>query len=381
MSRPAPRTFYEFFAGGGMARFGLGSGWRCLFANDFAPAKARAYRDNWGGDDLREGDVWALNPADLPGQADLAWASSPCQDLSLAGTRAGLTGGRSSAFWGFWTLMQGLIAEGRAPRVIVLENVAGLLTSHGGADFAAVCKAFGDAGYRFGAVEVDASRFLPQSRPRVFVIAARDGADLATAKPGPFHGRAVRAAHQALPAELKARWRWWRLPEPAATNRKLIDLLEPDEAVKWRTAQQTDILLAQLSPLHRQRLDAARASGERVVAAVYRRIRVIDGVKTQRAELRLDGLAGCLRTPAGGSSRQFLLIAEGNSVRSRRLTAREGARLMGLDDSYRLPKGETEAFHLVGDGVAAPVVRFLADQLIEPLLAAPIPDAVVAAAD
>ena len=372
MSRAGRYSFYEFFAGGGMARAGLGAGWHCLFANDFDAAKARSYRANWGDDDLREGDVWDLSPADLPGAADLAWASSPCQDLSLAGARAGLTGGRSSAFWGFWKLMEGLAAEGRAPRAIVLENVAGLLTSHAGADFAAVCKAFGAAGYVFGAVEVDAVRFVPQSRPRVFVIAVRDGAGMAAAGPGAFHGRAVQAAHEALPAELKARWRWWRLTEPAAPNRRLADLLEPDRAVTWRTRAQTKLLLDQLSPLHHQRLDAARASGERVVAAVYRRIRVEHGVKVQRAELRLDGLAGCLRTPAGGSSRQFLLIAEGKTIRSRRLTAREGARLMGLDDSYRLPKGETEAFHLVGDGVAAPVVRFLAEQLIEPLLSGPL---------
>ena len=376
MSRPPPFTVYEFFAGGGMARAGLGASWRCLFANDFDPAKARSYRANWGDGNLREGDVWDLTAADLPGAADLAWASSPCQDLSLAGARAGLTGDRSSAFWGFWRLMQGLAAEDRAPRVIVLENVAGLLTSHRGADFAEVCKAFGEAGYDFGAVEVDAARFLPQSRPRVFVIAVRDGAAQAGSGPGPFQGRAVRAAHDTLPVDLKARWRWWRLVEPPAPNRRLVDLLEPGAAVAWRSSEQTQKLLGQLSPLHRRRLDAARASGERVVAAVYRRIRVEHGVKVQRAELRLDGLAGCLRTPAGGSSRQFLLIADGESVRSRRLTAREGARLMGLDDSYRLPKGETEAFHLVGDGVAAPVVRFLAEQLIEPLLAGP---AVIAA--
>ena len=376
MSRPTPFTVYEFFAGGGMARAGLGAGWRCLFANDFDPAKARSYRTNWGDEHLREGDVWDLSPADLPGAADLAWASSPCQDLSLAGARAGLTGGRSSAFWGFWRLVQGLAAEGRAPRVIVLENVAGLLTSHGGADFAAVCQAFGEAGYDFGAVEVDAVRFLPQSRPRVFVIAVRDGAAQAASGPGAFQGRAVQAAHAALPVDLKTRWRWWRLAEPPAPNRRLVDLLEPDAAVTWRSPDQTQKLLDQLSPLHRRRLDAARASGERVVAAVYRRIRVENGVKVQRAELRLDGRAGCLRTPAGGSSRQFLLIAEGEAVRSRRLTAREGARLMGLDDSYHLPKGETEAFHLIGDGVAAPVVRFLAEQLIEPLLAGP---AVIAA--
>jgi DNA (cytosine-5)-methyltransferase 1 len=376
MSRPTLLTSYEFFAGGGMARSGLGAGWQCLFANDFDAAKARSYRANWGDDDLREGDVWDLTPADLPGAADLAWASSPCQDLSLAGARAGLTGDRSSAFWGFWKLMQGLAAEARLPRVIVLENVAGLLTSHRGADFAAVCRAFGEAGYDFGAVEVDAARFLPQSRPRVFVIAVRDGAAQAASGPGAFHGRAVQAAQASLPADLKARWRWWRLAEPPTPNRRLVDLLEPDAAVTWRSPDQTQKLLDQLSPLHRRRLDAARQAGERVVAAVYRRIRVENGVKVQRAELRLDGLAGCLRTPAGGSSRQFLLIAEGESVRSRRLTAREGARLMGLDDSYRLPKGETEAFHLIGDGVAAPVVRFLAQQLIEPLLTGP---AVIAA--
>ena len=83
-----PFTFYEFFAGGGMARAGLGEGWDCLFANDFDKVKTETYRANWGGDHLHQGDVWALTADRLPGRADLAWASSPCQDLSLAGKRA-----------------------------------------------------------------------------------------------------------------------------------------------------------------------------------------------------------------------------------------------------------------------------------------------------
>ena len=134
-------TFYEFFAGGGMARLGLGPGWDCLYANDFDALKARTYRANLGGDHLHEGDVWAIDPGDLPGCADLAWASSPCQDVSLAGARAGLNGARSSAFWGFWRLVEALDDQGRAPRVLVLENVAGLLSSAGGADFAAIGQA------------------------------------------------------------------------------------------------------------------------------------------------------------------------------------------------------------------------------------------------
>src|SRR4051812_35151828 len=113
-------TFYEFFAGGGMARAGLGAGWRCLFANDFDPKKAAAYRANWGDAEMRVGDIHALTTADLPtaghgeGPCDLAWASFPCQDLSLAGAGAGLGGARSGAFWGFWSLMAGLRDEGRA---------------------------------------------------------------------------------------------------------------------------------------------------------------------------------------------------------------------------------------------------------------------------
>src|SRR5579872_510027 len=366
MSR-APLLVYEFFAGGGMARLGLG--WACTFANDVDPLKARTYRANFGDAHLVERDVWAVEASDLPGRADLAWASSPCQDLSLAGERAGLAGRRSSAFWGFWRLIEALNGEGRAPRAIVLENVAGLLTSKGGADVAAIGAAFARAGYLFGAVEIDAAAFLPQSRPRAFLIAAR-AAPPAITGTAASTTPAVRRAAERLPEALKRRWVWWRLDAPPARNTALADRLEPDGLVRWRTPAETKALLAQLGPLHRARLDAAVAGGGRVVGAVYRRVRVEDGHRRQRAELRLDGLAGCLRTPGGGSSRQLLIVADRGRVRSRWLTAREGARLMGLPESYQLPAGETAAWRVIGDGVAVPVVRHLAEQLLEPLLAA-----------
>ncbi|MEO6924956.1 MAG: DNA cytosine methyltransferase, partial [Bryocella sp.] len=145
-------TFYEFFAGGGMARAGLGEDWECLFANDFDHKKAETYRDNWGGEELKVGDVGALKVTDLPGIADLAWASFPCQDLSLAGGGAGLNGERSGTFRPFWKLMKRLIADARAPNVVVLENVCGALTSHDGKDFATLCGSLVDAGYIVGAV-------------------------------------------------------------------------------------------------------------------------------------------------------------------------------------------------------------------------------------
>lgn len=365
MSRNAPLKFLEFFAGGGMARIGLGGGWTCGFANDFDPTKASVYRNNFtdAGQHFHEGDVWQVDPAALPGTADLAWASSPCQDFSLAGGRAGLKGGRSSAFFGFWRLVQALAAEGRAPRTVVVENVVGLLTSHGGADFTALCKALADEGYRFGALEIDAAAFVPQSRPRVFVIATREPVPDSLIGGGGFRSAAVLAARNRLPAELRGSWVDWRLPTPPARNTRLADLLEPDTAVAWRSEAQTAALLAQMSPLHRQRLEAAALNG-RVVGAVFRRTRA--GVP--KAEIRLDGAAGCLRTPRGGSSRQMIVVAEDGELRSRLLTGREGARLMGLPDDYRLPKSQTGSLYVIGDGVCAPVVRWLAQGLLEPLL-------------
>jgi len=352
-----------------MARAGLGDAWRCLFANDFDPRKARAYADNWGAAELRLGDVAALRPVDLPGRADLAWASFPCQDLSLAGAGAGLSGARSSAFWGLHALLRALAIEDRAPRLVALENVLGLLASQCGADFAALCRALADLGYRFGALTIDAAHFVPQSRPRLFLVALADAvappnALIAPEPVAPYAAPALRRAVDALPAALAARWLWWRLPPPPRVNRTLIDCLDaaPEDA-PWLGAAQTEALLAALSKASRAELERARAAGERRVAALFRRTRA-DGV---RAEARFDGLAGCLRTPAGGSSRQFLLDVEGGIARARLIGAREAARLMGLPDSYRLPSRRNEAYHLLGDGVVAPVVRFLSESLLLPL--------------
>jgi DNA (cytosine-5)-methyltransferase 1 len=334
-------SFYEFFCGGGMARAGLEPEWRCLFANDIDPRKGSAYAANWGSEQLRIADVGSLRAVDLQGRADLAWASFPCQDLSLAGAGAGLDGARSGAFWGFCSAMRILAAQRRAPRLIVLENVAGVLTSKGGEDFAAICASLQGLGYRFGALTIDAAHFLPQSRPRVFIVAIRraDAPPAWLVSPGsPSHhaSAALQRAVAALPPPLAADWLWWRAPEPPRANLRLADCLdgEPNET-RWHGVQETERLLAALSPASRRDVELARASGERAIGALFRRTRPdgAGGVRVQ-AEARFDGLAGCLRTPGGGSSRQFLIVVAGNETRTRLMSPREAARLMGLPDAY-----------------------------------------------
>lgn len=374
MVRPmGERGFYEFFAGGGMARAGLGEGWRCLFANDFDRKKAAAYRENWGGDSLHVGDVAQVTTAQLPGEADLAWASFPCQDLSLAGNGAGLMGERSGSFWPFWRLIQQLGREGRRPRTIVLENVCGLLTSHAGKDFAALCRAVADEGYWFGALVIDAAAFVPQSRPRLFVIAIRDdlpvpGRVLSSGPSDSWHPARLREAKTGLDADLQRDWLWFNPPPPAARNAAFVDLIDnAPEGVAWHSETQTAKLLGMMSAVNRAKLDKVLASGVRTVGGIYKRTRIEGGVKVQRAEVRFDDVAGCLRTPGGGSSRQTIIVVEDGQVRTRLVSARETARLMGLPEEYRLPVRYNDAYHLTGDGVAVPVVRHIAEHLIGPL--------------
>lgn len=374
-------TFFEFFAGGGMARAGLGKKWRCAFSNEFDVKKAAVYRANWKTPDaLKVADVGTLTPADLPGVPDLTWASFPCQDLSLAGAGAGLKGDRSGTFWPFWRLMEGMMKEDRAPKLIVLENVCGTLTSHDGKDFAAICSSFTRAGYYFGAVVMDAVHFVPHSRPRLFVIGVRD--DLALAAPNIagqgaselWHPRALRNAYERLAPKVKEKWLWWTPPAPPARTATFADVIEDDPVgVDWHTAAETAKLLKMMSEVNLDKVSEARKSGRRMVGTIYKRTRLDEfRRKVQRAEIRFDDIAGCLRTPAGGSSRQVIMIVEGANVRSRLISPRETARLMGLADSYELPTNYNEAYHLTGDGVAVPVVRHLARYIFEPLIAVTI---------
>lgn len=370
-------TFYEFFAGGGMARAGLGPGWQCIFANDIDVKKGRSYRENWGEKELLVRDVAEVKSSDVPMHADIAWASFPCQDLSLAGAGAGLEGDRSGTFWPFWELMRRLSKEGRAPHLIVLENVCGALSSHGGKDFAAIASAFSGLGYRFGAVVADAVSFVPQSRPRLFIIGISAGYMVPAALTGsgpiaPWHTDALQQAYGTLSGRAQAKWLWWRLPAPSAHHVRFADLIEDDpRGVEWHTTAETKRLIGMMSEVNRVKLEAAKRIGRRMVGTLYRRTRKDEkGKSIQRAEVRFDDVAGCLRTPSGGSSRQTIVVVEGQHVRSRLVSPRETARLMGLPETYQLPTNYNDCYHLTGDGVVVPVVRFLAENILEPILAA-----------
>lgn len=371
----ADYTFYEFFSGGGLARLGLGPDWTCLFANDNSPKKGEAYRQNFfPADELLIDDVQNLTVTDLPGQGTLAWSSFPCQDLSLAGNGNGLHAQRSGAFWPFWQLLLDKQAVGHKIPLIVLENVTGLLTSNQGQDFQILCQTIIEAGYKVGAAVINADKFVPQSRPRLFIVAAANEWALPKnvtqpSPTGPWFPKRLIHAQKHLSGDLRQAWVWWNIPLPQQQRRKLVDVIEMDPSgVTWHTEEETERLLSLMSEKNLQKVRAAQQAGVRQVGTVYRRTRKENEVSVLRAEVRFDDTSGCLRTPAGGSSRQIVMIVEGEQVRSRLLSPREAARLMGLEDSYLLPERYNDAYHVMGDAVVVSVVQWLEKHLLRPII-------------
>lgn len=360
-----------------MARAALEPQWRCLFANDNNVKKGDAYCQNWGNAEFQLGDVHELKAKDLPGEADLAWASFPCQDLSLAGNGEGLDGKRSGAFWGFHDVIYGLKTRKRAPKLLVLENVVGTLTSNGGRDFQMICRALKGLGYVYGAMVIDAVHFVPQSRPRLFIVAVRGGRDRQVQKlaDGPsrlWTSEALKRAYGQLRPDLRQGWRWWSLPSPPIRNVGLSDLIIDDPPdVQWHSSFETKRLLSLMSQVNLAKIEEAQRGEKKTVGTIYKRTRLDElGRKVQRAEVRFDDISGCLRTPGGGSSRQTVIVVESRRIRTRLLSAKEAASLMGLDKNYRLPPRYNDAYHTLGDGLVVPVVRHLAENLLEPMLGA-----------
>lgn len=367
-------TFYEFFAGGGMARIGLGPKWKCLLANELCPKKAQAYRVNHNPNgELIVDDVADLTTHRIPGQATLSWASFPCQDLSLAGNGRGLEGHRSGAFWSFWDLMANLSDEGRPVPIIVLENVVGALTSNEGRDFKAIVDALILKGYIFGPLVVNAVHFLPQSRPRLFIVAVKSDVKIDGLKSenstDTWHTKRILLAYESLNSTRKQYWVWWNLKAPKPKKHDLSKIIEENPAgMKWHTKAETKRLLSMMSDINLQKVKDTQKQNKLIVGTIYKRTRKGEnGLRVQRAEVRFDQISGCLRTPAGGSSRQIVMLVNGKEIRTRLISPREVARLMGLDDSYILPEQYNDAYHLIGDGLAVPVVSWLEKHLLTPL--------------
>lgn len=360
------RTFAEFFAGIGLMRIGLErQGWRIAFANDIDPQKEEMYRANFKDADEHFvlGDIHDVPVSDIP-TVTLATASFPCNDLSLAGGREGLEGKNSSAFWGFVKLLKDL--KQRRPPLVLVENVIGFLTSQDGRDFEDAMLALNDLGYAVDPFILDAARFVPQSRQRLFVLATKARESVPDLAQESFFESEVRPPALAgfIFAHPDINWRIRRLPDPPFSRVRLEHIIEdlPHSSVEWWSKSRADYLLNQMSSRHRELAEKMIAGRGWSYGTVFRRVRYGKSM----AELRTDGLAGCLRTPRGGSGRQILFKAGHGEFHVRLVTPRECARLMGADE-FKITVPLNQALFGFGDAVCVPVIEWIARNYLNPV--------------
>ena len=320
----------EFFAGMGLMRAGLERcGIETVFANDVDKTKAKLYRENWGADELRQADIRELAGRDVP-RVDVATASFPCVDLSLAGNRAGLDGPRSGVVFEFMRILGELPDP---PPIVIIENVLGFLTADGGRAYQAVVSRLRGLGYKANHICIDAAAFVPQSRQRVFLLGFLDVDPVL------------------LPD-----------PPPRQPGLRLNDIAVADG--EWWGAKRLGKFLGSLSDIQAARVDAYQTRPRVAHHGAYRRTRRGRAVW----EVRADEIAGTLRTTGGGSGRQAVLRAGNGDLAARWMDVREYAALQGAGGMKYESVSPRQAMYALGDAVCVPVVEWLVRNCVLPLV-------------
>lgn len=360
-------TCAEYFAGIGLVRLGLEQvGWNVVFANDWAHSKFEMYSAHFkdANKHYKVQDIFSICPTDIP-DTILATASFPCIDLSLAGNLEGIDGRHSSAFWGFTKILDRQVNK---PRLVMLENVAGWLTSNSGQDFRITIRELNRLGYACDVFTIDAAHFVPQSRSRVFVVGMQ--ASNVNQNTFVFSKRSsslkTQALEKAVMSNLDLSWNFLDIPAlPDKIKADLSSVIENISAddERWWSDNEVKRHLNMMSPINLAHLQGLQEFSAYSYCPMYRRVR--EG--KQRAELRKDGLAGCLRTARGGSSRQMLVRVGQGTLKMRLMTPREYARLQGVPDDYPLPPQNNQALTGFGDAVCVPVIVWIAENILNPL--------------
>lgn len=360
-------TCAEYFAGIGLVRLGLEqAGWQVVFSNDWAHSKFEMYSARFkdASKHYKVQDIFSICPNDIP-KALLATASFPCIDLSLAGNLKGIDGKHSSAFWGFTQILDSQVNK---PRFVMLENVVGWLASNGGQDFRIAIQELNRLGYACDVFAIDAAHFVPQSRPRIFVL----GVQMSDANRNIFvflnrsSSLKPRALQKAVMANLDLCWNFLDLPSlPDKIKADLSLIVEDisDNDRRWWSDDEVKRHLGMMSAVNLAYIEGLQDSPIYFYSAMYRRVR--EG--KQRAELRKDGFAGCLRTARGGSSRQMLVRVGQGTIKMRLMTPREYARLQGVPDDYPIPSRINQALTGFGDAVCVPVIVWIAENVLNKL--------------
>ncbi len=309
-------TFIDLFAGIGGFRLALQSiGGKCVFSSEWDKNAQLTYVANYGEEPY--GDIRPQATKDrIPQYFDVLCAGFPCQPFSLAGVSARKAIHREHGFRDetqgtlFFDIIQ--IIRQRRPRVVFLENVRNLVNHDAGRTFEVIRRSIEHEGYSFSYKLIDASPLVPQRRIRCYMVCIRDGKQFV-------------------------------FPEINGDPLPLRNILE--ENVSERFTISNNLWAGHQ---RRTRNNLARGTGFTAFTA------------------NLDEPSHTLVARYYKDGKECLIPQEGQNPRL--LTPRECARLQGFPENFILPSSRSVAYKQMGNSVAVPVLRRIAECIDEQVL-------------
>ena len=318
-------SFIDLFAGiGGLRRAMEGVGGRCVFTSEWDRFAQQTYHANFPDNRPIAGDIREVDPEDIPDH-DVLVAGFPCQPFSIAGVSKKNALGRAHGFLDetqgtlFFDVLRILMHH--RPAAFMLENVKNLKSHDKGRTFEVIRRALTEElGYTLHTQIIDAANFVPQHRERIVMVGFREATDFSFEELN-LPGRQGRGMRDILHPENGT-----EAPEGHYT-------IGPDAKVsdKYTLTDKLWTYLQDYAAKHR-----AKGNGFG--------FGLVDGdsiARTLSARYYKDG--------------SEILVSRGEGRNPRRLTPRECARLMGFDDSFRIPVSDTQAYKQFGNSVAVPV--------------------------
>lgn len=311
-------TFIDLFAGiGGIRTAFTNSGAVCRFTSDYDKFCKVTYEENYK--EHMHGDITQIDERDIP-TFDILTGGFPCQPFSIAGVSKKLSLGRKHGFEDekqgnlFFDIAR--ILRHHQPRAFFLENVKNLRSHDKGNTFRVIESTLLELGYSVFYKVVDAKYYVPQHRERIFIVGFRKD----------------------LYPDVD-----FRFPEyPGKRNYELKDILEKNPDSKYTLS---DHLWNYLQ----ERKESNRAKG--------------NGFGFGLVDPETDEYTRTLSARYHKDGSEILIKQKGKNPR--RLTPRECARLMGLDDSFKIPVSDTQAYRQFGNCVVVPAIEATARELIK----------------
>ena len=338
-------TFIDLFAGIGGIRMGYEAhGGRCVFTSEWNKYAEKTYLTNFP-DELDEGHTFIGDiqqyEASLVPDHDVLLGGFPCQPFSIAGVSKKNALGRAH---GFEDATQGTlffdvarIIDEKRPAAFMLENVKNLRSHDKGRTFAVIMETLRDElGYEVHAKVIDGISFTPQHRERIIIVGFREPTDFTwdDLELPPAGPKLESILHRTDGTEPVLEW----------DGDRYFDHENNEVQSKFTL---TPKLWAYLQAYAAKHKAAGNGFG-------FGLVHPSGTSRTLSARYYKDG--------------SEILVAQG-AGRPRRLTPRECARLMGFDDSFRIPVSDTQAYRQFGNSVVAPVMQEVA-RIIVPHLAA-----------